>query len=105
MLAGEGLHSSTGLVALGFQVQKTRETQVPDKTSSLRHLFWDHLSSKNDTNFEFQIIRLKQSYRVIKIDDMFANHYRIYVPLDLSKMKKPPQEVLGQVVIPESVAT
>ena len=36
---------------------------------------------------------------------MFANHYRIYVPLDLSKMKKPPQEVLGQVVIPESVAT
>ena len=42
---------------------------------------------------------------VIKIDNIFANHYRKYIPVDLSKMKKPPQEVLGQVVIPESVAT
>ena len=62
MLAGEVRHSSTGLVALEFQVQKTRETQVPDKTSSLRHLFWDHPSSKNDTSFDFTILRLTQRY-------------------------------------------
>ena len=60
MLAGEVLHSSAGLVALEFQAQKTRENQVPDKTLSLRHLFWDHPSSKNDTSFEFPILRLKQ---------------------------------------------
>ena len=60
MLAGEGLHSSTGLVALAFQVQKTQETQVPDKTSSLRHLFLDHPSSKNETSVDFPILRLKQ---------------------------------------------
>ena len=42
---------------------------------------------------------------IIKIDNIFVNHYRKYIPVDLSKMKKPPQEVLGQVVIPESVAT
>ena len=60
MLAGEVLHSSMGLVALECQVQKTRETQVPDKTSSLLHLFWDHPSSKNDKSFDFPILRLEQ---------------------------------------------
>ena len=102
MLVGEVLHSSTGQVALESQVQKTRETQVPDKTSSLRHLFWDHPSSKmiQVLSFQFHV-----SNNDIKIDNIFVNHYRKYIPVDLSKMKKPPQEVLGQVVIPESVAT
>ena len=58
MLAGQVRHSSTGLVALEFQVQKTRETQVPDKTSSLRHLFWDHPSSKmiQVVNFQYYVL-------------------------------------------------
>ena len=42
---------------------------------------------------------------IIRIDNIFANKYIKYIPVDLSKMKKLPQEVLGQVVIPESVAT
>ena len=42
---------------------------------------------------------------IIRIDNIFANQYIEYIPVDLSKMKKPPQEVLGQVVILESVAT
>ena len=51
------------------------------------------------------IFRFYVSNNVIKVDNIFANHYRNYIPVDLSKMKKPQLEVLGQVVIPESVAT
>ena len=51
------------------------------------------------------IFRFYVSNNNIMIDSSFVNHYRKYIPADLSKMKKPPREVLGQVVIPESVAT
>ena len=42
---------------------------------------------------------------IIRIDNIFVNHYRKYIPVDLPKMKRPLQEVSGLVVTPESVAT